>query len=171
MIDLCDYTGLLVQSISRIPVCAVYAISAATTKTIKIGISEAIWKRFSALKTDCPDELTLEYLLWCPTKKAARDIELACHKSLEARKIRGEWFDVSLKDAIRAIEANSIRLYPKTEFYPHIAFVEKMAPIAEGIAESVERRMEEMICNGLGASNQPIKRQQIRSRYLQNARI
>lgn len=168
MIDLRDYSGLLSQSIGRLGACAVYAISAANTKLIKIGYSENIRNRVSGLQADCPDELTLDYILWCSDKNVAKKVEEACHKSLAERKFRGEWFAVSLKDAIGVIEANSTRLYPKKEFYTHSEFVLKFAPISKNIAESVERRMDEQKIRSLTGS---LGDQILRSRYLQNARI
>ena len=152
MIDLRDYTSLLTQSVGRLGVCAVYAISAVTTNLIKIGYSETIRSRFSGLQTDSPVELSLDYVLWCPDKNVAKIVEEACHNNLSKRRIRGEWFDISLQDAITAIEANSSRLYPKKEFYTHTEFVQKYTPISKKIAESVERRADEMKIRALRGS-------------------
>ena len=160
MIDVRDYTASIVGSLG--PICCVYVIFAAVAKRTKIGISKNIRSRFSALQTDSPEELTIEYILWClDGKNVAIDIEQKCHEVIGGYHSHGEWFYVPPKFAIEKIEDIRDRFYPKREkFYTHQEFIEKTTDRAKILAESANRR------GGLTASELDALRKIQRSGYI-----
>lgn len=70
----------------------------------KIGMSGNPDSRLAALQTASPVRLEGEFL-GSVDLSAARSIEARAHKILSASRMSGEWFDVSLDDAVNAVFA------------------------------------------------------------------
>lgn len=81
---------------------AVYAIAEPAPGPIKIGISKNVHARLSAIQSDQPAKLSIVYAV-----RAAepRLIERAAHRRLVERRAGGEWFNVSRREAVDAIDA------------------------------------------------------------------
>ena len=67
---------------------------------LKIGVTKNIKHRFSSLQTGSPIELRLGFGLLVQ-KPAA--VEWALHKHFRDRKIKGEWFDVTITEALQVL--------------------------------------------------------------------
>ena len=80
----------------------VYVISAETGH-VKIGIAGEPASRRKALQNAHYEVLTLRHFVRCTTKEAPV-FEREAHLLLSDKWIRGEWFRVSVEDAISAVE-------------------------------------------------------------------
>jgi hypothetical protein len=81
--------------------CHLYVIEAVgQAKLVKIGISSSPWGRISSIQTSCPFELRMAKVFTLPTRRIARDVELAVHEAFGDVRLRGEWFAVSADNAI-----------------------------------------------------------------------
>lgn len=78
----------------------------------KIGIAADPVKRLVGLQTGSPEPLALEYQAtasssehaWASSKKLAFVVECGAHSRLRDRHISGEWFNVSLDEALAALD-------------------------------------------------------------------
>lgn len=70
---------------------------------VKIGIATNAKKRFSALQTPSPVRLSLEYVAQCDGWFIEK-IEIAVHKTLRGKHEKGEWFSISVDEAVAAIQ-------------------------------------------------------------------
>lgn len=68
----------------------------------KIGFASDVQKRLATLQSSNPAELIIQYRI--DVGGQARDVEFEAHRLLQDRRLRGEWFNVTLDDAIGAIE-------------------------------------------------------------------
>lgn len=85
----------------RTPSTSLYLIRAANG-FVKIGISANVRKRFDALNASSPIELEL---IFTKTDMFACDLEAQLHKQYAAKRVKGEWFNLSdgdIRDIIRA---------------------------------------------------------------------
>lgn len=74
----------------------------------KIGFSANPTARLSSLQTGTTDYLILHYKEETDTE-IAKVIEKLIHRQLAHKRIRGEWFDVSLEEAIGEVRFAFIR--------------------------------------------------------------
>jgi hypothetical protein len=68
----------------------------------KIGVSANVARRLAVLQTHSPHALTAHHQ--AQPASDARLVERVAHALLAAKRLRGEWFDVSVEDAIAAID-------------------------------------------------------------------
>jgi hypothetical protein len=80
--------------------CHIYVIEARTRT--KIGISNNLKTRLDALQSWAPETLRVVWSKAGP-RHLIREVEAACHAELAARRITGEWFDVSPDHAIAVV--------------------------------------------------------------------
>ena len=71
---------------------------------LKIGITVDVWQRLRRLQIGSADLLTLACFFVIGPWKVARALEKAVHERLGKHKVRGEWFRVSIRTAIRVIQ-------------------------------------------------------------------
>ncbi|MEU8842695.1 GIY-YIG nuclease family protein [Streptomyces roseus] len=101
-----------------------YAISAAGTMLVKIGISKDVRKRLSTLQTGCPHPLVV--LLDIP---GGADLEARLHKHFAARRRSGEWFDFTGVDPVAEIRAAvARRRQSAAEWTPSPSYVKADPP-------------------------------------------
>lgn len=74
----------------------------------KIGYSASPTARLSSLQTGTTEYLRLHYQQECETEKA-KVIEKLIHRQLAHKRIRGEWFAVTLDEAISEVQFAFIR--------------------------------------------------------------
>lgn len=86
----------------------VYVIGIDATP-VKIGTADDPRKRLQLLQIGCPEPLVLHRTLEFP-HYAAEPIERAAHEALKDRHRRGEWFNVSIEDAVSTIERVAPRI-------------------------------------------------------------
>ena len=67
----------------------------------KVGITSNVRGRIYTIQTSCPFRLEIVELIAFPTRQMAQDIETATHKSLQACRMAGEWFDIEPTEAYR----------------------------------------------------------------------
>ena len=67
---------------------------------LKIGISTDVGGRLAALQSHSPHALVAHHQA---QPGDARLVERVAHQLLAAKRVRGEWFDVSIDDAVAAI--------------------------------------------------------------------
>lgn len=79
----------------------VYVI-AAKDGPVKIGMAKDVHRRFGALKTGSPVALALAYV--AAVSGSARTLERDVHRLLAEKQFMGEWFAVSVEEAVIAIE-------------------------------------------------------------------
>ncbi len=80
----------------------IYAIGNDKDKQ-KIGFSKEPEKRLKSLQTGNSDKLFLHHIIECPEHNI-RKLEQKIHKELSYKKLKGEWFSMTPKDAIEYIE-------------------------------------------------------------------
>ena len=73
----------------------VYVVSAGDF--IKIGITNNLPMRLTAIQTGCPMEVILEWIVTARTENEARRIEKEAHSWFSSNRIRREWFNGSIK--------------------------------------------------------------------------
>jgi hypothetical protein len=71
--------------------------------TVKVGYATNLYVRFSNLRVDNPLEAKLA-AYWEMPKRVALDVERFVHIALDARHVRGEWFDLPAKEALPHVE-------------------------------------------------------------------
>jgi hypothetical protein len=77
---------------------AVYAI--ASKNYIKIGHSVRVGKRLESIQTGNAETLKILKCEYCDTHQQALDREQSIHKHFAGKRVRGEWFDISIKDEL-----------------------------------------------------------------------
>lgn len=86
----------------------------------KIGMSaNGPQARLASLQTGCPTRLSLIAFVPVPDGMA-RDVEKRAHRLLDPKRLGGEWFEVTAKQAIEAVEIAAGRAceYPTAEMTP-----------------------------------------------------
>lgn len=76
----------------------------------KIGYSKCPNKRLKSLQTANHSKLKIHYAIEVPNEKAARKIESLIHKEHNHLRIKGEWFDMPMKEAINMMAYQEIML-------------------------------------------------------------
>jgi hypothetical protein len=74
----------------------------ASSRAVKIGYGLQPWDRLAALQVGSHDELALVFMIR-PERVSARALEKAVHDRLRHKSLRGEWFAVTARHAIRCI--------------------------------------------------------------------
>jgi hypothetical protein len=86
----------------------VYVIAPSPEGPCKIGFSADPHRRLRQLQTGYPARLTLYHFQpFCADR--APLMEKLIHKSIAFRRAKGEWFNVSVEDAISEVEFSLIR--------------------------------------------------------------
>lgn len=96
----------------------------------KVGYSRNIALRLAEIRCGCPLEVRLTAQFPVPDKKALA-VELAAHKILQDKRIRGEWFKVSKTTARAAVDAAFRTVLPElqmSEVEISRRYAELMAP-------------------------------------------
>ena len=84
-----------------------------TSKPYKIGFTKNPDKRLKSLQTGNPRKLSMLYKEKI-NENEIKYIEKQIHKELKRKQISGEWFDISLEDAILEIKYARIK-YSKVD--------------------------------------------------------
>lgn len=79
----------------------VYVIRNADTPLVKIGISKEPFRRLAMLQVETKDRLILEKEF---DAEDARKVERTAHALLQDARAHGEWFRVTVEEAIEAVE-------------------------------------------------------------------
>lgn len=90
----------------------VYVIASSETGPCKVGITHAPEKRLKQLQTGHPAKLRIWHLLEC---EDARRMERIIHDTLKIHRASGEWFHLSVEDAIAEVRFAEIRYTPASE--------------------------------------------------------
>jgi hypothetical protein len=61
---------------------------------VKVGITSNPDTRISTLKTACPNEIDIAYVLELPTREIARELERCFHSLQVEHRRAGEWFNL-----------------------------------------------------------------------------
>lgn len=77
----------------------VYVISA-PGHPVKIGIAKDPERRLTELQTGSPHRLMIHFTA---SVSNGRSVERACHMTLSAKRLEGEWFDITPDDAIEVV--------------------------------------------------------------------
>lgn len=86
----------------------IYVIAPRPEGPVKIGLSKTPDKRLRQLQTGHPERLYLYHTMEVETPKVAL-LEKIIHKTVSYKKTVGEWFDLSVTDAIGEVEFALIR--------------------------------------------------------------
>jgi hypothetical protein len=84
-----------------------------TEKPYKIGITNNPGRRLKNLQTGHPSKLRIHHVEPIPDDQV-RLIEQTIHKTINHKRLQGEWFDITLEDAIAEVKFARIR-YLKDE--------------------------------------------------------
>jgi hypothetical protein len=71
---------------------------------VKIGISDNPDKRVKQLQTAFPEKLEIKYIEPFTTKIKARTFEKYLHKDISHLKSHGEWFSITVQEAINYVK-------------------------------------------------------------------
>jgi hypothetical protein len=84
----------------------IYVIASSKTNSgpVKIGISNQPEKRLKQLQTAFPEKLEIKYIEKLETKLKARELEKYLHKDISHLKSHGEWFNISVEEAIKYVQ-------------------------------------------------------------------
>lgn len=86
----------------------IYVIAADLKGPVKIGFSKHPEKRLRELQTGVPTPLTLHHVQAFEAPRA-KLIEKMLHKTLRIQRQKGEWFKLSVEEAILEVEFATIR--------------------------------------------------------------
>jgi hypothetical protein len=81
---------------------------------VKIGIATDPYRRLSSLQVGNHQELFVHHLVHID-KEFAPYVEHHAHKALKAKRIRGEWFNVSAAEALEVVERIAVAGTPKSK--------------------------------------------------------
>lgn len=79
----------------------VYVIQAGEDGPVKIGCSNSPIVRLNTMQTGAPWQLTLAAVVAC---RGMHALEKAAHREAAAHSVRGEWFDLSVLEAVELIQ-------------------------------------------------------------------
>jgi hypothetical protein len=79
----------------------IYAIGSETNQ--KIGFSSNVQQRLSTLQTGNPEKLRIHHTIEVVDGDRARLVEKMLHKAYSHKRVKGEWFDMSPKEATHAL--------------------------------------------------------------------
>ena len=74
----------------------------------KIGFSQNVEKRLSSIQTGNPVKLKIHHKQEVP-EHCVRLLEQKIHNEIKHKKISGEWFDITVEDAISEVDFCMIR--------------------------------------------------------------
>lgn len=86
------------------------------TNRQKIGISKDVDKRLKNLQTGNPDKLTIHYKIECPTIKDTLKLEKKIHAELSYKRLSGEWFNMTVEEAVNYLEFARITWLDKMSY-------------------------------------------------------
>lgn len=86
------------------------------TNRQKIGISKDVDKRLKNLQTGNPDKLTIHYKIECPTIKHTLKLEKKIHSELSYKRLSGEWFNMTVEEAVNYLEFARITWLDKMSY-------------------------------------------------------
>lgn len=97
----------------------IYVIASSKTNLgpVKIGISDNPEKRMKQLQTAFPEKLEIKYIEPFETKIKARELEKFLHKDISHLRSHGEWFSISVEEAIRYVQFTVIA-YLESDLIP-----------------------------------------------------
>jgi hypothetical protein len=95
----------------------VYVIAARVEGPVKIGFSNNPQKRLRQLQTGHPERLHLHHTQGFPAKRV-KVMEKIIHHTISYLRQTGEWFDLSVEDAIAEVEFALIRYGDKEGLPP-----------------------------------------------------
>lgn len=76
---------------------------------VKIGISGNPWSRVNALQAGCPSGYLYLYHAFClANRELARSLEQHFHRWQDAKRIHGEWFELSPDEALSLLRTHVI---------------------------------------------------------------
>lgn len=81
----------------------IYVISSSENGPVKIGYSAKPEGRLKQLQTGYPAKLKLYFAEAIDNEKLARSIEKRVHANIGHRKLSGEWFDLTVTDAMAEV--------------------------------------------------------------------
>lgn len=82
--------------------CSVYIMECAGA--VKIGIAHHLTQRLADLQTANPFDVTIAHSIQVKNKREAIRIERTLHSRFIAFRLKGEWFAISVRDAIDALD-------------------------------------------------------------------
>lgn len=82
---------------------AVYVISNEANSLLKIGYADNLRHRYAGLNVGSPVGLELEHFVYFVGGLIAKAVEGRTHQKLAEHRRRGEWFDVTVETAAKAI--------------------------------------------------------------------
>lgn len=87
-----------------------YILQNGSTNEYKIGITNNLNRRYSALQTGCPNELRIVKIWTHTQRKFIEKYERVLHNFFKSVRIRnnGEWFKLSAEDVAELCKPNSI---------------------------------------------------------------
>ena len=92
----------------------IYFVSkAGDTPSMKVGFSAEPLRRVQALQADCPEELALVLVV-----EGSRADAKALHQQLSARRITGEWFDLTVPQALQLVLGMGCKQIPLDQLPP-----------------------------------------------------
>jgi hypothetical protein len=93
-----------------------YVISSANHDNgpVKIGISNKPENRLKQLQTGYPEKICVKYIEPLSDKVEARSLENKLHKDMKHYRAYGEWFNMSVKEAIAFVQFTVIE-YGKSD--------------------------------------------------------
>ena len=71
---------------------------------VKVGISNDPTARLRTIQSGLPAEATMPYYAVLPKREMAVDLEKRVHQKLQDRRARGEWFRVSVDEAVAVVD-------------------------------------------------------------------
>lgn len=80
--------------------------SGGLSRPVKVGISANPWGRLKSLQTGAPFRMAIAATFWTPSRDIARALETAFHTVKATHRTNGEWFDMSVTEALAAMCAN-----------------------------------------------------------------
>lgn len=86
----------------------VYVIGTGTDRQ-KIGYTSDLKARLSMLQTGNPEQLKVHHAIEVPDEERARKVERKIHQELSYKRLKGEWFKMTVNEAIDFLTYAEIR--------------------------------------------------------------
>lgn len=120
--------------------CCVYLMAPFRKRPVKVGISNDPNARLCEIQISHWEPIFVHRAWICESFGLARKVELAVHKMLdrEELKLKGEWFDLTIADAAKAVEHAGLET--NIELASRLPETEKFEPVFEFLDAAIPKK-------------------------------
>ena len=136
MIKLSDYSPAVLRFIKANDLAAIYVFAIASRRPCKIGHALNLRHRHGLVQEAHAEEITIEFLTWCPSVATAALIAEDVRHRLGVNEGRAGWYNIDPAIAIETVR-RACALFPSRKLLEHEIFLAQAA--SAGFTVPVER--------------------------------